>query len=98
MLRRVNSDDFGHGLSTTFDLEAERYHRIRPAPPAALLDAMLEQGHLKPDDRVLEVGCGSGQATRPLAERGLKVHALELGPELATLAHRNLAGFPNVTV
>jgi 2-polyprenyl-3-methyl-5-hydroxy-6-metoxy-1,4-benzoquinol methylase len=94
----VNSDDSGHELRTTFDLEAERYDRVRPAPPTALVDAMLEQGQLKAGDRILEVGCGTGQATRPLAERGLKVHALELGPELATLARRNLAGFSNVTV
>lgn len=94
----MNPDDHGYGLRTTFDLEAERYDRVRPAPPAALVDAMLEQGHLKAGDRVLEVGCGTGQATRPLAEQGLNVHALELGPELAALARRNLGGFPNVTV
>lgn len=59
---------------------------------------MLEQGQLKAGDRVLEVGCGTGQATRSLAERGLKVHALELGPELAALARRNLRDLPDVNV
>lgn len=94
----MDPDDYGYGLRTTFDLEAERYYRVRQAPPAALVDAMLEQGHLKTGNHVLEVGCGTGQATRPLAERGVKVHALELGPELATLARHNLAGFSNITV
>ena len=98
MLRCMDSDDHRYGLRTTFDLEAARYDRVRPAPPATLVDAMLEQGHLKGGNRVLEVGCGTGQATRPLAERGLMVHALELGPGLAALARRNLRGFPNVTV
>jgi 16S rRNA A1518/A1519 N6-dimethyltransferase RsmA/KsgA/DIM1 with predicted DNA glycosylase/AP lyase activity len=36
--------------------------------------------------RVLEIGCGTGQATFPLAERGLAVTAIELDPELARLA------------
>lgn len=98
MLRRMKSNDHGYGLRTTFDLEAARYDRVRPALPATLVDAMLKQGHLEAGDRVLEVGCGTGQATRPLAERGLVVHALELGPELAALARHNLRGFPNVTV
>lgn len=89
---------YGQELRTTFDLEALRYDRVRPSPPDALMDALFEQGHLSQGDRVLEVGCGTGQATRPLAERGLLVHALELGPALAALARRNLRGFPVVTI
>ena len=79
-------------LRTTFDQEAARYHRARPSPPKALVDAMLRQGRLEPGMRIVEVGCGTGQATQPLAERGLKVYALELGPALAELARANLQG------
>lgn len=85
-------------LRATFDREAELYYRARPAPPPALLRAILEQGHLTAGNRVLEVGCGTGQATRPLAEHGLKVHALELGPALAERARKALADYPDVTV
>lgn len=85
-------------LRTTFDREAERYDRARPAPPEALVEALLRAGNLEAGARVLEVGCGTGQATRPLAEKGLEVYALELGPALAALAQRNLADYPNVTV
>jgi SAM-dependent methyltransferase len=46
----------------------------------------------------LEIGPGTGQATRPLAERGCQVIAVELGPDLAAVARRNLAGFPNVEI
>ena len=83
-------------LRATFDREAARYGRARPAPPKAMLDAMLRD--LRPGERVLEVGCGTGQATLPLAQAGLRVHALELGPALAELARSNLAHHPNVTV
>lgn len=85
-------------LRTTFDLEAERYDRARPAPPAALISAMVAAGRLQAGSRVLEVGCGTGQATLPLAQRGLSVYALELGPALAALAQRNLAAYPEVAV
>ena len=85
-------------LRLTFDREAEKYRRSRPAPPEALIAAMLEQGGLAAGKRVLEVGCGTGQATEPLAQQGLEIHALELGPSLAALARERLAGYPNVTV
>ena len=54
--------------------------------------------YLRPDAHVLEVGCGTGQVTLPLAQAGLRVHALELGPALAELTRTNLSQYPNVTV
>jgi SAM-dependent methyltransferase len=48
--------------------------------------------------RVVEIGCGTGQATVPLAERGLAVTAVELGASLAALARVRTARFPAVTV
>jgi 16S rRNA A1518/A1519 N6-dimethyltransferase RsmA/KsgA/DIM1 with predicted DNA glycosylase/AP lyase activity len=47
---------------------------------------------------VLEIGCGTGQATVPLAERGSRIVAVELGPAMAAVARRNLARFPAVQV
>jgi SAM-dependent methyltransferase len=41
---------------------------------------------------VLEVGCGSGQLTRALVARGLRVTALEPGKSLIALARQNLEG------
>jgi SAM-dependent methyltransferase len=43
---------------------------------------------------LLEIGCATGKATRPLLERGLSVACVELGPQLAERARANLAGFP----
>ncbi|MCA9736470.1 MAG: class I SAM-dependent methyltransferase, partial [Gemmatimonadetes bacterium] len=61
--------------------------------PEAIRLAGLARG-----DRVLEVGCGTGQATLPLAREGLEIVALEPGPALARIAQARLAGFPNVEV
>jgi SAM-dependent methyltransferase len=47
---------------------------------------------------VLEIGCGTGQATVPLAERGCEIVAVELGANMAAVARRNLARFPSVHV
>lgn len=47
---------------------------------------------------MLEIGPGTGQATRLLAERGLHVLAVELGSSLAAVARDNLAAFERVQV
>ncbi len=47
---------------------------------------------------MLEIGCGTGQATMPLAERGCRIVAVELGMELAAVARRRLERFPSVEV
>lgn len=85
-------------LRRTFDLAADRYHRARPDYPPELLDDLTRLAALRPDARLLEVGCGTGKATVPLARRGYRIVAVELGPQLAARAATNLAGFPDVTV
>ncbi len=85
-------------LRATFDSVAGRYDRARPRYPDALFDVLLRQTGLRPGDRVLEVGCATGKATRPLAERGLRLTCVELGAELAAAARANLAGFRDVEV
>ena len=85
-------------LRSTFNQDAERYDRARPGYPAALFDDLAELTSIGAGSRVLEIGPGTGQATHPLAERGCRVVAVELGADLAALARRNLAGFPSVDV
>lgn len=87
-----------HDLRAGFDAEAAAFDRTRPVCPAALFDDLVAVAGLVPGDRVLEIGCGSGQATAPLAERGLAVTALELGPNLAALARRRLRPYANVEI
>jgi SAM-dependent methyltransferase len=82
----------------TFDAAADRYDRARPEYPGALFDELCRRTGLAAGDRVLEVGCASGKATRPLASRGLRLTCIELGPALVAAARRNLAGFADVEV
>jgi SAM-dependent methyltransferase len=49
---------------------------------------------LEPGDRLLEIGCATGKATRPLLERGFSIVCVELGVQLAEHARRGLAGLP----
>lgn len=82
----------------TFDDDADAYHRTRPVCPATVFDDIVQTASLGPTSHVLEIGPGTGQATRPLAARQIAVTAVELGPALADRAAANLAEFDNVQV
>jgi SAM-dependent methyltransferase len=85
-------------LRETFNEDAELYDRARPGYPAALFVDLAALSAVGPGYRVLEIGCGTGQATLPLAELGCEIVCIELGANLAAVAKRKLAGFPSVQV
>ena len=61
---------------------------------------MTDLARVKPGDRVLEVGTGSGYQAAILAEMGATVHTIEIVPALAQTARERLArlGYKGVSV
>jgi len=82
----------------SFEEVAELYDRARPVYPDSVFDDLVELAGLASGGRVLEIGCGTGQATLPLAARGLEIVGVELGERLAAFARRKLAAFPRVEI
>ena len=76
-----------------FGRVAELYDRARPAYPPAAINAVLELGGLTSGSAILEVGAGTGKATVLLAERGLRILAIEPDSAMAELARANCARF-----
>jgi protein-L-isoaspartate(D-aspartate) O-methyltransferase len=62
-------------------------HMLRPSVIGRLLQALALSG----GERVLEVGTGSGFVTACLRADGASVRSLEIFPELADLARRNVS-------
>ena len=91
-------DDPQQRLRQTFNEDAELYDRARPGYPPALFDDLAELACIGPGCRVLEIGCGTGQATLPLAGRSCSITCVELGPSMAEVARRKLAHFPRVRI
>ncbi|MFZ1992529.1 MAG: class I SAM-dependent methyltransferase, partial [Solirubrobacteraceae bacterium] len=81
-------------LRATFDGAADLYDVARPAYPEALFDDLVRLAGLTPGDRLLEIGCATGKATRPLLERGFSVVCVEVGANMAERARQVFAGCP----
>jgi SAM-dependent methyltransferase len=85
-------------LRSTFDSVASLYDEARPGYPERLFDDLAALSGTGSGSRVLEIGCGTGQATLPLARRGYRVLCVELGANLAAIARAKLTGYPDARV
>jgi SAM-dependent methyltransferase len=74
--QRQRADSFGDN--------AELYDRVRPQYPAELVDALLKDQ----PTTVLDVGCGTGIASRLFFDRGCDVVGLEPDERMAAVARR----------
>jgi SAM-dependent methyltransferase len=65
--------------SLSFGSVAERYDRARPSYPDELVDRLLSDGATE----VLDIGCGTGKASRMFAARGCDVLGVEADERMA---------------
>lgn len=75
-------------IRLSFNEAAEIYDRVRPSYPADLFDALFQMLPSQPE--IVEVGPGTGQATKDLLARGASVLAIEIGPAMAAKLRSNL--------
>lgn len=81
-----------------FDEVAEEYARVRPSYPAELVEDLIAAAGLREGARVLEIGCGPGNASVLFAGRGYRMLCLEPGPHLAAIARQRLGDAAEVEV
>jgi SAM-dependent methyltransferase len=81
---RLAARPLAQECSRLFDQQAEAYDRFRPTYPDAVIDELL--GPVPAGLDVLDVGCGTGIASRQMAQRGAKVLGVELAPRMAEIA------------
>jgi SAM-dependent methyltransferase len=85
-------------LGRVFNEVAELYDRVRPVYPGELFADLVAVTGMGERSSVLEVGCGTGQATGSLAALGCSVTAVEPGADMAALARQRLAAFRSVEI
>src|SRR5687768_2548247 len=81
-----------------FDQVADFYGQARPTYPPQIFSDLRELCSLSKGSSLVEVGPGTGQASIPLAKMCGKLTCVEIGPQMAAVAARNLSGFPHARV
>ena len=81
---------------TSFDRAADDYDAARPGYPPGLVADIVTLAALPSPARILEVGCGTGQATLPFARRGDHLICLDIGAALLAIARHKFAAYPHV--
>lgn len=80
----------------SFDGVAKLYDAARPGYPDALFDDCISEARLKSDERILEVGSGTGKATAGFARRGFSILAVEPGAQMIAAAKEALSQYGNI--
>ncbi|UOK65780.1 hypothetical protein MT997_16885 [Paenibacillus sp. OVF10] len=73
----------------TFSLVTNEYERYRPVYPSEMFDDIFTYLNLNKEDSILEIGCGTGQATGGLVSKDYtNITCIELGSNLAGASQR----------
>jgi SAM-dependent methyltransferase len=95
---KIESEKDAHTRRASFDSIARLYDQARPGYPDALFSDLCQITDVGTQSRLLEIGCGTGHATLPLAARGLHIDCVELGEQMAAVAREKLVSHPCVQV
>jgi SAM-dependent methyltransferase len=87
---------FQQSRGALFDSVAAHYDRYRPPYPDETINAVVSLSALGPASRLLEVGCGTGQATVQFAARGYSIDCVDPGRNLVACATRNCSRYPRI--
>ena len=81
-----------HKIDRIFDRAygIDTFDRANPTP-YFWLRRIRNALRLRPADSILDVGCGSGRALWYLSRRGQRARGIELDPQLATRARKNVS-------
>jgi trans-aconitate methyltransferase len=83
----------------TFNEVASEYDKYRPNYPDQLFLDILDYAPIKPIDSILEIGCGTGQATKGFVELGYdNMTCVELNQKLAEFTLEKFKEKPNVSI
>lgn len=87
-----------NGFGWTFNTQAKRYDKMRPGYVEELYSDIFSLIPVNAQSNVVEIGIGSGQATRPILETGCTLTAIEYGDQLAELCRSKFSRYPRFSV
>lgn len=87
-----------------FNQTPQDYDAVRPSYPTELIEDVIALSAIPERASILEIGCGTGQATILFARRGAAdtggyaMLCLDIGKDLAAIAAHKCDPYPNVTI
>lgn len=81
----------------TFGKISNLYDRARITYPIQLIDDIVSYSGIKENGNILDVGCGTGQATILFAERNYTIVGLDAGQEMVKIAKEKCSLYPRVS-
>jgi len=73
---------------TRYAEPARHYQQSRPSYPPALVDWVIDTTGCRPPARIVDVGCGTGIATRLFVVRGFHTLGIDTSEEMLAVAQR----------
>ena len=86
------------GNEKYFDENVLLYDQYRPTYTAELFKDILAFSSVTENSRILEIGCGTGNATLPFIKTGARVTAVEVGENLAEYTQRKFSEYDNFKI
>lgn len=82
----------------SFDKMAMLYDKVRPSYPNQLIKDIIEKTQITLNERLLEIGAGTGKATIQFAKKGFNIDCIEMGQNLADILKVKCYTYPKVKV
>ncbi|MBE7679130.1 class I SAM-dependent methyltransferase [Paenibacillus sp. P13VS] len=83
----------------TFNSIANEYEKYRPTYPNEMYNDIFDYSNLDREDKILEIGCGTGQATGGMVERDYKqITCIEYGDRLAQFTAEKFKSYETIKV
>jgi len=80
----------------SFDQVVSEYDLMRPQYTENLFQDIIKTAHVKSGSKVLEIGCGTGQATGPFLKTGAYIKALDLGENLLNYSRDKFSAYDTI--
>ncbi|RII33724.1 class I SAM-dependent methyltransferase [Clostridium chromiireducens] len=81
-----------------FDDAVLNYEKRRPNYGTEIFKDIMKYSEITSDKSIIEVGCGTGQATEPFLKMKCKVTAVELGENLSSYTREKFKDYSNLEV
>jgi len=85
-------------LRLTFNSDPMSYDKLRPTYSGEMFQDLISYSECKLGTAALEIGIGTGQATRPMLDTGCHITAVELGNQLAEFSRKKYSDYANLDI